>query len=402
MLINQPRKFSVQIMLVGVLALTFLSYTSSTTAEDQIATVKIGFIKQIQEKLPKLSNLEILPDDDGVLGGEQGVMDVNGTGKFLNQHFTFHPTILDIEQNPTTAFEELYSQGVRHFITDLTPQTLLMLADSTNGKQAWFYNVGASDNSLRTQDCRPNIFHLVPSYAMKADALAQYLVTKNWKKWFLIVGRRQSDRGFADAVHYSAKKFGGKVVKEKVWDYGPDARRTAQADVPVFTQKIDYDVLIVADVIGEFGEYLLYRTWEPKIVAGTQGLIPVSWHRTHERWGAAQLQSRFTKNYNHYPSEMEFNVWSAVRAVGEAATRTQSVDAKTMGEYLKSDKFELAGYKGQKMTFRSWNGQLRQPILLAWANSMVTVSPQTQFLHQRSQLDTLGYDKSETKCTLQP
>ena len=377
--------------------------TQSATADDQeIAIVEIGFIKQLREKLPKLSNLDLLPDDDGVLGGEQGILDNNGTGQFLKQKYTLSAKALDVDGDLTLAFKELFETGIRHFVLDVPPQKMLALADNAMGQQAWFYNVGASENILRTKECRKNILHVVPSYAMKADALAQYLITKRWNEWFLVTGKRDVDQEFAAAIRRAAKKFGGKIVEEKVWNYGPDARRTAQADVPVFTQKIDYDVLIVADVVGEFGEYLLYRTWEPKIVAGTQGLKPVTWHRTHEIWGSAQIQSRFLKNYKQRMSELEYNTWAAIRSIGEAATQTQSVDTRIIAVYIRSKDFSLAGYKGQKMTFRTWNGQLRQPILLAWAKSLVSVSPQNQFLHQHSQLDSLGYDQSESKCKLQP
>lgn len=376
--------------------------TLNAAEEKDVSVINIGFIKQLREKLPKLSNLEILPDDDGVLGGEQGVVDNNGTGQFLKQKYTWSTKVLAIDDNAAAAFKELYDTGIRHFVVDLAPQTMLVLADSANGQQAWFYNIGASEDILRVEECRKNILHLVPSYAMKADALAQYLITKRWKEWFLVVGQRDADREFAAAIRRAAKKFGAKIKKEKVWDYGPDARRTAQADVPVFTQKVDYDVLIVADVVGEFGEYLMYRTWEPKIVAGTQGLSPVTWHRTHEIWGAAQMQSRFLKSYKRPMSEQEYNAWSAVRTIGEAATHTKSSDATVMANYMRSENFKLAGYKGQKMTFRNWNGQLRQPVLLVWAKSLVSVSPQEQFLHQRSQLDSLGYDKPESKCKPQP
>jgi ABC transporter substrate binding protein (PQQ-dependent alcohol dehydrogenase system) len=60
-----------------------------------------------------------------------------------------------------------------------------------------------------------------------------------------------------------------------------------------------------------------------------------------------------------------------------------------------------AGYKGATLSFRSWDGQLRQPVLLADARALVSVSPQPGFLHQFSELDTLGIDKPETKCRMQ-
>ena len=65
---------------------------------------------------------------------------------------------------------------------------------------------------------------------------------------------------------------------------------------------------------------------------------------------------------------------------------------------MRSPEFELAAFKGQKLTYRAWNGQLRQPILLATAKILVTISPQQGFLHQLTELDTLGVDKPETKC----
>jgi len=153
-------------------------------------------------------------------------------------------------------------------------------------------------------------------------------------------------------------------------------------------------------VIGEFGEYLMYRTWEPKVIAGTQGLVPTSWHRTHEQWGAVQMQSRFLKTYGRMMTPLDYSVWSAVRAIGEGATRTRSVKFRNIRNYIQGEKFVLAAYKGQKLTFRKWNGQLRQPILLTAARALVSVSPQRQFLHQFSQMDTLGYDRPEVKCEM--
>jgi ABC transporter substrate binding protein (PQQ-dependent alcohol dehydrogenase system) len=87
-----------------------------------------------------------------------------------------------------------------------------------------------------------------------------------------------------------------------------------------------------------------------------------------------------------------------VRAIGEAATRKKSAAVKDIIAHLKSPEFELAGFKGQKLTFRTWNGQLRQPILITTPKLPVTVSPQPGFLHQFSELDTLGIDKPESKC----
>ena len=166
----------------------------------------------------------------------------------------------------------------------------------------------------------------------------------------------------------------------------------------MFTQFKDHDVLLVADEQDEFGEYLPYRTTRARLVAGTQGLHPTSWHRTQEQWGATQIQRRFSKLAGRSMTELDYAAWVAVRSFGEAVTNTGSKDPGILRGYLLSGKFKLAGFKGVALTFRNWNGQLRQPILVVAPRMLVTVSPQKGFLHERSELDTLGYDKPESGC----
>jgi ABC transporter substrate binding protein (PQQ-dependent alcohol dehydrogenase system) len=363
--------------------------------------VRIAYLSQVPERPPKLSNLDLPPDDEGVQGGRLAIKDNNTTGRFMKQAFEFYDVSVPPEGNAMTAFRELLAQGYRFIILNVSAERLVEFADLPEAGNVLIFNAAAPDDALRNEMCRANVLHVRPSRAMLADALAQYLMSKRWREWFLVIGRRERDRHYAAAVRRAAKRFGAKIVAEKTWAFGPDARRTAQSEVPVFTQGIDYDVLVVADEIGEFGEYLAYRTWDPKLVVGTQGLTPTSWHRTHERWGAAQLQSRFRKMTGRHMTPLDYGVWAPIRTIGEAATRTRSTDFDEMAAYIKGPDFELAGFKGQKLTFRTWNGQLRQPVLLAGPKALVSVSPQERFLHQRSQLDTLGYDEPESACRMQ-
>jgi len=376
-------------------------WASAAMAEQgSVAVVRIAVLSQLVERPPALSNLEVPPDDSGLLGARMAIMENNTTGRFMKQRFDLKEKIVPVVGDVVAAFRELIRDDYHFIITNLAPKVLLRVADLAEAKEVLIFNAGAPDDILRTDQCRANVLHTIPSRAMMADALAQYLSRKRWSKWFLVVGRRNEDRLFAESVKRAAKRFGAKIVAEKKWEFGPDARRTAQLEVPVFTQDVDYDVLIAADEIGEFGEYLMYRTWEPRLVAGTQGLVPTNWDRVHEQWGAAQLQSRFFKTFERWMNQQDYGFWTAVRTIGEGATRTGSADFKNIIGYIHGDKFGLAGFKGQRLTYRRWNGQLRQPILLTTAKSMVSVSPQKKFLHQRSHLDTLGYDKTETNCQL--
>jgi ABC transporter substrate binding protein (PQQ-dependent alcohol dehydrogenase system) len=242
---------------------------------------------------------------------------------------------------------------------------------------------------------------------MLADALAQYLVWKQWRRWFLIVGSHSEDRLYGDALRRSAKRFGARIVQEKVFEDTGGARRTdsgiaqIQRQLPVFTQGASgYDVLVAADESEVFAAYLPYRTWDPRPVAGSSGLVPTTWDASHDQWGAVQMQNRFMKMFGRRMTARDMQAWSAVRMIGEAASRTRSFDPRTLLDFLKGPDFALAAFKGQRLTLRDWNLQLRQPILLSDGRMVVSVSPQEGFLHQLSELDTLGMDRPETKCRL--
>jgi ABC transporter substrate binding protein (PQQ-dependent alcohol dehydrogenase system) len=383
---------------VAIVLVAATAAIRSATAED-LRQIPIAFLSQVTETRPALSNLELPPEDEGLAGGRLAIEDNNVTGKFLNQHFALEEVSVPADGDVSIAFQDLIDRGFQFIILNVPAASLLELADSASGHDVLLFNAGAPDDRLRGVDCRSNVLHILPSRAMLTDALAQYLVWKRWNDWFLVIGAHEGDALFAEAIKRSARKFGAKVVAERKWDYGPDMRRTAQSAVPAFTQDADYDILIVADEIGEFGEYLPYRTWIPRPVAGTQGLVPTTWHRTHEQWGAVQLQNRFLREFGRSMTALDYQVWEAIRAVGEGATRANSTAFGAINAYIRSPDFELAAFKGQKLTFRPWDGQLRQPILLAAPKSLVSVSPQPGFLHQGSLLDTLGVDEPESKCS---
>lgn len=385
---------------IAVIALTAIVALRDTAHARDVQRIPIAYLSQVLETPPNLSNLELRPADEGIRGGQVAIEDNNTTGRFLNQEFTLKAVSVPVGDNAKAAFEALVKEGSQFVILNVPAPALLEMADATRNANVLLFNAGAPDDRLRDADCRGNVLHILPSRAMLADALTQYLVWKRWPDWFLIVGRREGDRLFVAALRNSAKKFGARIVAEKIWEFGPDARRPAQTEVPVFTQGAEYDVVMVADEIGEFGEYLAYRTWLPRPVAGTQGLVPTSWHRTHEQWGSAQLQSRFLKASGRRMTPLDYQVWASVRAIGEAATRTNSAAYGALRGYMLSDNFDLAGFKGQKLTFRPWDQQLRQPILLAAPTALVSVSPQQGYLHPRTPLDSLGLDEPESHCKL--
>jgi ABC transporter substrate binding protein (PQQ-dependent alcohol dehydrogenase system) len=369
-------------------------------------TLRIGWLSQAVKRTLPLSYLDQPPRDEGIQGARLGIADNDTTGHFTGQSFILTEAIVPEDGDVAAGLRELAAAGTRLVVTDLAAPELLSVTGIPEAVGITFFDAGSASDRLRGEDCRANILHLLPSHAMLADALVQYLVTKRWQNLLLVVGHGEGDREFAGDIRHAAQKFQARIVQEKSWTFVPGARRTdtghfaIQAEVARFTQGISYDVLVVADEQDDFGDDLPYRTFEPRPVAGTQALVPTAWARPHEQWGATQLQERFLHQAKRWMTDRDYAAWMAVRAIGEAATRTKSTDPPAILAFMRGGRFELAAYKGARLSFRSWDGQLRQPVLLADARSLVSVSPQPGFLHQFSALDTLGIDKPETKCRM--
>jgi len=370
-----------------------------------VQTIPILIARELRDEPLPLSLLDLPPADLGIAGAKLAIKDNNTTGRFMNQKFT-----LDVveESNPEKLIKDVVAKvdGGAHFIlADMSPNTLLKLADALANKEALIINYAAPDDRLREEDCRPHVMHVAPSRAMLADALAQYLIWKKWRRWFLVLGPQEKDKLFADALRRAAKRFGAKIVEERTFKYEGGSRRAdggyeqVQQQIPTFTQSApDYDVLIVADEGNLFGDYLPYRTWEPRPVAGTSGLVPASWHPAIELWGGTQFQNRFKRMADRTMRPLDYNAWMGVRMIGEAASRTRTNTYRDLVAFMKSPNFEIAAFKGVGLSLRNWNGQLRQPVLVTSPKLLVSVSPQPGFLHQFTVLDTLGVDKPETKC----
>ena len=383
----------------ALLACAALSAPAQAQTEYRAAVLRVD----TPGPLP-ISRLDLPPDNLGFAGGALGTADNATTGSFMKQTFVTE----DVLATPETAEAEMQRllDGGTRFIVLLANEAMTVRLADLAGDRALLFNASASGDVLRNADCRANLLHTAPSDAMLADALAQFLVWKRWGEWFLIEGSHPEDTALANAYRRAAKKFGATITEERVFEDTGGARRTdsghvqVQAQMPVFTQRAaDHEVVVAADRAGVFAAWLPFHTWEPRPVAGSGGLMPVSWHPAHEAWGAMQWQTRFEKQHGRPARPEDYQVWMALRSLGEAATRTTSDDFDTLVEFITGARFELAAFKGQKLTYRDWDGQLRQPVLLSMGPVTVSVSPQDGFLHQVSQLDTLGTDRAETGCT---
>ena len=372
-------------------------WTSPSPAADETLQVRVGYLAFVPAPGPLLSNVIPEPLDAGSRGAELAIIDSNSTGRFLKHSYSLENASVDSSQALLEKARALHEQGLRLFVVNAPADTLRQLSAAL--PDSLLFNAGSADDSLRSSACLSNVLHTLPSRAMLTDALAQFLAVRRWNRWLLIVGQTPDDQAYAAAVRRAAKRFGHTIVAEKNWSFDNDQRRSAQADMPQFTQTAEYDVVLVADERGDFGEYVPYQTWYPRPVAGTQGLTPTGWHKTVETYGAAQLQKRFEALAGRWMNDRDFAAWMAVRSIASAVSKLRGVDPLDIRRLELSDQLPLDGFKGRKLSYRAWNGQLRQPIPIVQPRALVSTSPQDGFLHPVTELDSLGYDKPEVSCT---
>lgn len=297
--------------------------------------------------------------------------------------------------------EAMLARGIRFIILDLPAAEIVAVSRAMAGREVVLFNVRAAADSLRGTDCQPNLLHIAPSDAMRADAIGQFLALRRWREVLVLVGPLAADKAMAAAFRRTAARYGLKIADERDFVLSNDPRQRELNNPLLLTQGSDHDVIFVADSDGEFARDLNYRTVDPRPLVGSEGLAGLAWHWSWSRHGAPQLENRFQDHADRPMRDPDWAAWLAVKAVATAVQRTQSVAFATLRDHLLSAELVLDGFKGNRLSFRPWDNQLRQPMLLATHNHVVARAPVEGFLHRTNNLDTLGVDEPETACRMQ-
>ena len=377
-------------------------------APESPAPVKIPVYylgKKYEEPLP-LSYAERPILDKGIQGARMYAKQANKSGAFVGMGFDLIEAIVPENGDVVAKAREILKKGDALIVADLEPQDLLAVADLPEAKNSVIMNIRSSAEALRQEDCRPNVFHIIPDWAMRADALGQYFIVKKWPRWLVIRGDSAADKDYLAQIQRTAKRYGGKIVQEVVYPYPPGSRNTdsgyqqVQAQIPMVTEQTpDHDVIWVIDTDEFFGDYLPYRTYKPDLVVGTQGLQALAWDKSYTEYGSMTFQNDLFKLTKRDATERDYTAWLGVRALTDAAMRAGKTSVPDIKQFILSKDFNLEGHKGVALNFRPWDHQMRQPIILGGGTrTIVSKSPQEGFLHEKNFNDTLGYDEPETKC----
>jgi ABC transporter substrate binding protein (PQQ-dependent alcohol dehydrogenase system) len=260
------------------------------------------------------------------------------------------------------------------------------------------FNIRDGDDALRREFCGTGLFHVIPSRAALTDALAQFVVRRNWRRVLILVGPEEADTALARSFERSAKKFGARIVDSKPFVVGNDPRNREQTNVALMTNDSDFDVVFLADTLRDFGRYVPYRLSRPRPVIGTEGLQASAWDPAAERYGAPQVNSRFARSAGRPMSELDWSAWVATKAVAEAVARASAFSGPEIVRALSQGNLTIEMSKGVTGSFRTWDHQLRQPIMLHTANAVIEFAPLEGFLHERTTLDTLGLTENDVPC----
>jgi ABC transporter substrate binding protein (PQQ-dependent alcohol dehydrogenase system) len=346
------------------------------------------------------TGIQLAPPDDPLTGAQMGLEDedivatANGFKLSLDVRKAMDLAALVSDAGAMSA------AGERFIILDLPDDLVDQLAAATKSLPLTLINATAHADVLRDR-CYPNLLHTAASDRMEQDALAQYLKLRNWNKILVLVGPSARDKLIAGAFKASAQRLRLNIVDTRPFTLSrtPDAQQ--DNDALLLTGGADYDAVFIADTQGEYGRYLPYSTQLPRPVVGTAGLVPGEWHWSWDRDGATQVTSRFLKltDRRREMTGADWATWMAAKAIADAYGRAPDTSSPgKIDEYLRSADIKLDGSKGFALNFRAWDGQLRQPIILATESAVIAAPPLPGFAHESSDLDTLGEDAPEHKC----
>lgn len=384
-------------MIARALLLLLLLLSGPLAAQEAVRLVYLGLeADPYYAPQPLYTGLSLRDHHRPLEGLHLGLRDTRVLGRALGLGFELAEVTAAAEDLPQAlaAIEESRPVAI---LMDLPPEHMAAALRAA-GPETLFVNIRDRGDRWRRAGCAANLLHTMPSDSMLSDALAQYLRARNWTEVLLVHGTTPADEDQLRAARGSAAKFGLRIVAERAFELSNDPRQRARSNIALLTGDARYDVVWLVDDLGDFGRVLPYATYAPRPVVGSEGLVPRAWHWTFERYGAPQLNQRFRRLAGRDMSSEDWAAWAAVKALAEAAVQAGSAGREELRAALRAPDLSVDLYKGVRGNFRPWNGQLRQPLLLATSNAVIAVAPVEGFAHETDTLDTLGQDRAESAC----
>lgn len=368
-----------------------------------VETAKIGFLALRNDTRyhPQVAytRIEISPALHPVEGARLGLADMKIITDAANVKLSLDEQEATDTKDAVAKLQAMAAGGERFAILDLPGDMVAQIGPAMVNTKLTLINATAPQDALR-ELCLPNMLHAAASDRMIGDATTQFLRHRNWTKVLMLVGDQPRDKEMADAFQQSADRLQIQIVARKQFTLSTDPANRENNDTLLITGGLDYDIIYIADSLGEYSRKLPYATQLARPVIGSTGLIASEWHWSWDQDSATQVTLRFQRaaEGGRAMSGVDWDTWMAAKAIATAYAKARSTDPEKIDAYLKGKRLRIDGSKGLLMDFRPWDRQLRMPIVLATSNATIGVAPFDEFLHQDNELDSLGVDQPESKC----
>jgi ABC-type branched-subunit amino acid transport system substrate-binding protein len=329
--------------------------------------------------------------------------------------------------NMLALVRRLSDQGhLAAIITALDDHTTASLSALAQQERVLCLNTTARGGELRGEKCYRSTFHVEPDHAMYTQAMGQWLVQNNHKRWYYVV----SEAGFGQEVYHRSRRF---LQHQGGADLGRSVITPGQSDyqgVLAHLGGVEAEAVVVALKGEELRHFLEQYTasglkpllagipldmialWQASLES-MQGVWVASWYHGLERFSARELNRRFYRRFEKPAEGFAWTNWAAVKLVMEGVLRSGSTEAAALVSYLEGAP-PFDGHKGRSLTFREWNHQLRQPLYVLKAREDKPENPwdRLQLMAELpppaapgksviEALDALGESQTESPCRLE-
>lgn len=288
-----------------------------------------------------------------------------------------------------------------------------------------FLNTMSRSEALRGAKCHRLAFHIEASLAMYTDAMGQWLVRRaKQPRWGFLTPDSESGAEMERLAKRALRRHGGTAVAREVVpasgrDYraalaklakaGPDVVIINLSGPPLLTALAQFMELgLEVHVAGAAMETLEFWQAEPTRLTG---VWPSLWSYEFRKYSGRELNKRLAARLGHPAASHAWASYTAMKAVWEAVLKSGGIDTASLVSFFEKGR-GVDAHKGQPLTFRPWDHQLRQPLMIVQSK----VPPKdakrwdifkllgevplrgTPGKSRAAVLDTLGLSAAESKC----
>ncbi|MBO8140624.1 MAG: quinoprotein dehydrogenase-associated putative ABC transporter substrate-binding protein [Firmicutes bacterium] len=283
----------------------------------------------------------------------------------------------------------LATENVHAFIGGIGEGQAEALAAVAEAHHIPFINIGSPDLLLRQSKSR-YVFHVEASGGMYVDALVDWHVSLDKRRWFIVYeataeGRALRERALdALAARAPLAEVVGEAavaVEQPTYLNELFAARDAGADVILLLVRALDQVVFLSqmssldlgigvapypDPVTQTRDFLA----SAHIRYDAQGLSErvALWETTLEGEGARELNERFVARWGKPMDPSAWAAYQAVRMLHQAAQATGALDAESLVAYLEDPATVFDVAKGQPLSFDAADHQLRQPLYVVRVN----------------------------------